>query len=98
MGGFSTFVRGVDIKDGSNMTRTSRLGLLVLLVAAFCSVGAFAYAQGATTQTLPGSGTDATGAVIPGADVAAKHTGTGVVTNAVTNGEGLFSMPSLPIG
>ena len=86
------------MKDGSNMTRTSRLGLLVLLVAALCSVGAYAYAQGATTQTLSGSVTDASGAVIPGADVAAKHTGTGVVTTAVTNAEGLFSLPSLPIG
>jgi hypothetical protein len=76
----------------------SRLGLLVLLVAAFCSVGAYAAAQGATSQTLSGSVSDASGAVIPGADVSAKHTGTGVVTTAVTNSEGLFSMPSLRIG
>ena len=51
-----------------------------------------------TTQTLSGSVVDATGAVIPGADVAAKHNGTGVVSNAVSNAEGLFSIPSLPIG
>ena len=41
---------------------------------------------------------DASGAVIPGADVAAKHVGTGIVSNAVSNNEGLFSIPSLPIG
>ena len=81
------------------MTRSlSRLALLALLTAAFCSMGTFAYAQGATTQTLSGSVVDASGAVIPGADVAAKHSGTGTVTNAVSNSEGLFSIPSLPIG
>src|SRR6185503_2023962 len=64
----------------------------------FCSMGTFAYAQGATTQTLSGSVVDASGAVIPGADITAKHTGTGIAYNAVSNGEGLFSLPSLPVG
>ena len=81
------------------MTRSlSRLALFALLTAAFCSLGSLAYGQGASTQTLSGSVVDASGAVIPGADVAAKHTGTGIVTNAVSNCEGLFSLPSLPIG
>ena len=81
------------------MTRSlSRLALLALLTAAFCSMGTFAYAQGATTQTLSGSVVDASGAVIPGADITAKHTGTGIAYNAVSNGEGLFSLPSLPVG
>jgi Carboxypeptidase regulatory-like domain len=75
-----------------------RLGLVVLLAAVFCGTGTFAYAQGATSQTLSGTVVDASGAVIPGADVAAKHTGTGIVNNAVTNAEGVFSLPSLPIG
>jgi hypothetical protein len=74
------------------------LAFFALLTAAFCSLGTFAYAQGATTQTLSGSVVDASGAVIPGADVTAKHTGTGVSFNAVSNGEGLFSLPSLPVG
>jgi len=74
------------------------LALLALLTAAFCSMGTFAYAQGATTQTLSGSVVDASGAVIPGADITAKHTGTGIAYNAVSNGEGLFSLPSLPVG
>jgi len=63
------------------MTRSlSRLALLALLTAAFCSMGTFAYAQGATTQTLSGSVVDASGAVIPGADITAKHTGTGIAS------------------
>jgi len=81
------------------MTRVlSRSGPLVLFVAFFMSIGSLAYGQGATSQTLSGTVVDASGAVIPGADVAAKHTGTGVVTNAVTNSEGVFSMPSMRIG
>ena len=73
-----------------------RAGLLALLTAAFCAAGSFAYAQGG--QTLSGTVVDASGAVIPGADVAAKHVATGIVSNAVSNSEGLFSIPSLPIG
>jgi hypothetical protein len=76
----------------------SRLGLIVLLTAVFCSTGLPAYAQGATTQTLSGVVTDTSGAVVPGADVAAKHGGTGVVSNTVTNTDGIFSFPSMPIG
>src|SRR5262245_41431159 len=75
-----------------------RLGLAVLLAAVFCGSGSPAFAQGATSQTLSGTVTDASGAVIPGADVAAKHLGTAVVTSAVTNAEGVFSLPSLRIG
>ena len=81
------------------MTRSAlRLGLVVLLAAVLSAGGTYAYAQGATSQTLSGTVVDASGAVIPGADIAAKHLGTGVVTNAVSNAEGVFSLPSLRIG
>jgi len=73
-----------------------RLSLSLILALAFS--GTDAWAQGATSQTLSGTVADSSGAVLPGADVAAKHTGTGVVTNAVTNGEGVFSIPSLSLG
>jgi hypothetical protein len=76
----------------------TRAGRVACLFAAFGLIGALASGQGATSQTLSGTVVDASGAVIPGADVAAKHSGTGVVTNAVTNSGGLFSLPSLPIG
>ena len=75
-----------------------RLGLRVLLTALFCSMGTLAYAQGGTSQTLSGTVVDASGAVIPGADVAAKHAGTGFVSSAVTNAEGIFSFASMQIG
>jgi Carboxypeptidase regulatory-like domain/TonB-dependent Receptor Plug Domain len=75
-----------------------RAGLSVLLAALFCAVSTGAYAQGSTSQALSGTVVDTSGAVIPGADVAAKHNATGVVSNAVSNSDGLFSIPSLPIG
>jgi hypothetical protein len=75
-----------------------RVGLSVLLAAIFCAASTAAYAQGSTTQTLSGNVVDSSGAVIPGADVSAKHIATGVVSNAVSNTEGFFSIPSLPIG
>jgi hypothetical protein len=81
------------------MNRKSlRLGVVVFMIAAFSALGSYAYAQGSTTQNLSGTVVDASGAVIPGADITAKHTGTGVVNTAVSNTEGLFSIPSLPIG
>ena len=78
----------------------SRLGFVVLAYG--CVLRRWALSptrQGASTQTLSGTVVDASGAVIPGADVAAKHTGTGVVTNAVSQRRRACSrFPSLPIG
>src|SRR6187399_3761061 len=86
-------------KDGLSMNRsTLRLGLVVLLAAVFCATGTFAYAQGGTSQTLSGTVVDTSGAVIPGADIVAKHVATGISTTAVSNSEGIFSIASLPIG
>jgi hypothetical protein len=75
-----------------------RIGLSVLLGAILCAVSTAAYAQGSTTQSLSGTVVDTSGAVIPGADIAAKHEGTGVVTSAVSNSDGAFSIPSLRVG
>src|SRR4051794_24294925 len=80
------------------MSRQARIGFLVLLTALFCAVGTYARAQGATTQTLSGTVVDASGAVIPGADVVARQTATGLESTAVSNSEGIFSIPSLQIG
>src|SRR6266540_1072649 len=89
--------KGIGRMELSMNRSVLRLGLVVFLAAVFCAPGS-AWAQGATSQTLSGTVVDASGAVIPGADVSAKHIGTGVVSTAVSNSEGLFSIPSLPIG
>ena len=44
---------------------------------------AIAAAQGGTSSTISGDVMDNTGAVMPGADVAAKHKATGVVQEAI---------------
>src|SRR5262245_15741661 len=84
------------------MTRVlSRSGprvLVLAFLAVFTTVASLSYGQGATSQTLSGTVVDTSGAVIPGADVSAKHAGSGIVTGTVTNADGAFSLPSLAIG
>jgi hypothetical protein len=75
-----------------------RSALVAILVFALGVIGTNAYAQGGVTQPLAGTVVDSSGAVIPGADVSAKHSGTGVVTTAVTNSEGVFQMAAMAIG
>jgi outer membrane receptor protein involved in Fe transport len=52
----------------------------------------------ATTGLIKGVVTDESGAVIPEADVTAKHTGTGLETKTKTNGQGLYTLPKLAPG
>src|SRR5579859_2350168 len=92
-------VSGVPRRMESFMNRSVfRSALVAFLALALGVIGTNAYAQGGVTQPLAGTVVDASGAVIPGADVSAKHNGTGVVTTAVTNSEGVFSMPAMAIG
>jgi carboxypeptidase family protein/TonB-dependent receptor-like protein len=74
----------------------TRLALMCLIGALFFVNPPAVFAQG--TNTLSGTVVDSSGAVIPGADVSAKHIGTGVASTTVSNSEGVFSIPSLPIG
>src|SRR5262245_9518987 len=55
-------------------------------------------ASGQVTTSLSGTVTDASGAVLPGADVVAKADETGTTFTAVTNDRGLFNIPGMPIG
>ena len=55
------------------------------------------FAQG-ITQTVSGSVTDATGAVIPGATVTLTNDGTGVVTTQESNASGLYNFVAVPVG
>jgi hypothetical protein len=59
---------------------------------------AIAAAQGGSGASISGSVVDSSGGVIPGAAVVAKHNATGVTTESVSNAEGAFSFPGLPIG
>ena len=75
-----------------------RLGIYSVLVLALCGWSAPAFGQGSTATAISGTVTDASGAVLPGATISAKHLATGVVTTAVSNSEGAFNIPSLATG
>jgi hypothetical protein len=71
----------------------SLLGTILLVVA----LTGVAWSQ-ATTATLIGTVTDQSGAVVPNANVTATETNTGVARRAVTNQEGIYSLPYLAPG
>jgi carboxypeptidase family protein len=68
----------------------------LLVLAAF--VPATVFAQGGATSSLSGTVTDASGAVLPGADVKVKNNNTGAEFTAVTADNGTFTIPSLNAG
>src|SRR5579864_1427594 len=70
--------------------------LPVLLFCLFLATQGIAQVE--TTTSLRGIVTDASGAVVPGAGVAVKNTGTGQVINATTDGQGSYGFPSLSPG
>src|SRR5881398_2503857 len=59
-------------------------------------VCALAWAQ--ATAQISGTVKDQTGAVLPGVEVTATQTDTGIARTAVTNETGSFVLPNLPIG
>jgi hypothetical protein len=66
------------------------LGSLIFVTAGF--------GQGGINATLSGTVSDATGALIPGVEVTAKNTGTGVASGNITNETGTYQFPSLQPG
>src|SRR5262249_29707777 len=59
-------------------------------------LGALAWAQG--TAQISGTVKDQSGAVLPGVEVTATQTDTGIARSAVTNETGSFVLPNLAIG
>ncbi len=55
-----------------------------------------AWAQ--STAQVSGTVTDQSGAVLPGVEVTATQTGTGLTRNVVTNETGSYVLPNLPVG
>ena len=76
--------------------RLARSMVVAFLLVAFTSTGASA--QGSFFTSLSGVVVDSSGAVIPGADVKVKNTGTGTEVNAVSGSDGGFTIPSLTGG
>jgi hypothetical protein len=70
---------------------------LLLLAALAALLAPAAFAQ-ETTATLTGTVTDQTGAVLPGATVTARNTGTGWTKEVTSTDTGRFTIPFLPVG
>jgi hypothetical protein len=70
--------------------------LLVLLTVGLCALPALG--QGASTGTLSGTVTDPKGAVVAGATVNVKNTGTNQEFSTQTNNNGAYSIPTLSSG
>jgi hypothetical protein len=73
-----------------------RLCLAIFLVAA---VGGYGYGQGGgMTSSISGVVVDASGGVIPGAEVTVKNNATGGESKTITANNGTFSIPALGAG
>src|SRR5437867_73162 len=75
----------------------NRRSLFSLLGGLFlCLCSSIAWAQ--STAKIGGTVTDQTGAVLPGVEVTATETETGLTRSVVSNETGSYVMPNLPLG
>jgi len=65
---------------------------------AFAILLAAGVARASVTGSISGTVTDPTGAVVPGVQVVALNTQTGVEQTTQTNAQGFYSLPALPVG
>lgn len=72
--------------------------LCLLLIGSFLVGGATPASAQRSTATLRGTVRDSSQAVVPGATVTATNQETGLSRTTVTNTEGLYSLPDLPVG
>src|SRR5215813_8999707 len=76
------------------MKRVQFLCIVVLLVLAIAPIENFAQVNAVVSGTV----SDTSGALIPGVEVTAKNTATGIVTTRITNESGSYSFASLQPG
>src|SRR6267142_149683 len=62
------------------------------------SLGVLGWAQAVSTSQINGTVQDASGAVLPGAEIIATQTDTGAVRMTMSNETGSYVLPNLPIG
>jgi len=83
------------MKDGGNSLKKSVFTLGVFLAFVFCfTVSVPVHAQ-VTGATLSGTVTDASGAVIAGAEVSVRNTATGITRETTTDSAGFYTVPNL---
>lgn len=79
------------------MKRWSRFTRLCALLFSLSSVTILAWGQ-ADRATITGTVKDQAGAVLPGAMVKVTNLATGVIYGERANGDGIYTVPSLPVG
>ena len=78
--------------------RTHKTSLLALFVVLLFTDSRGSFAQAVANAEIHGTVQDSSGAVVSGAQVKATQTDTGYVQTTVSNTEGLYSLPNLPVG
>jgi outer membrane receptor protein involved in Fe transport len=97
--GVHHYVSGSTAKIQRRVFMASRRPASRLLIILALVVLASTSLQAQTvTGTMQGKVTDTSGAVLPGVTVTIRNMETGLERVAVTNGEGFFSAPFLPVG
>src|SRR5213595_3694441 len=74
----------------------ARVTALTVACILYLSVPAIVWAQ--ATAQISGTARDASGAVLPGVQVTATQTDTGISRMTITNETGYYVLPSLPLG
>jgi Carboxypeptidase regulatory-like domain len=78
--------------------RTFKHLLLILIGFAFVTMDSSAHAQAVANAEIHGVVLDTSGAVVSGAQIKATQTETGYTQTTISGGDGLYSMPNLPVG
>jgi outer membrane receptor protein involved in Fe transport len=89
--------RSFGLLTQSKIPRSAGSLLAGLALLATVAAPGLARAQ-STTATIEGSVVDQSGAVLPGVTINITQPATGVTRSTVTNDQGLFSAPLLPVG
>src|SRR3989449_8901703 len=71
------------------------IGLSTVLIVYLLISGV---AWGQATAQISGAVRDASGAVLPGVEITATQTETGIARTTITNETGFYVLPSLPLG
>ena len=74
------------------------MGMRILTIAAIVCVLSSGVVFGQATAQISGAVKDQTGAVLPGAEVTATQTDTGIARMTITNETGSYVLPNLALG
>ena len=74
------------------------LRVVIVVLSALLLAADVVLAQGGSTAQISGTVKDESGGVLPGADVTATQTDTGVTRTVVSDANGAYVLSNLPLG